>query len=439
MQEWESLSSDEAWANDTTVDTLRNKKFRKYVVLLVGAYAGPLQQRIINAVERMPVTLLRMTCAKPSDSCGVRHAVAKAVVDTPPGQLEHNAKMLMSDYPQAMHDAALTGKLDVGVHKLLLAIRHTWRATVQEQESENSVITKMSDLAPYMGIRLPSDRCKIKKVVWDFQEIHAQHISLQSRQSALSHVKLKAKALESTLNVCVENHGPMSKAVDDQHSRWADPDHHAASSVDVSQDKVALTPALKWASRFNPVWNRAHRISSDECLVFQFRTGAGPRARLATIGGQCDAWLCVDKYRSLGCMWKGRIQSTSASDTTFTIIRPFVLMTSVDVFAMQFQAVCESPDKILECRLFSITYDRSDFVASVETEHSKFLMELTYRAPRVAPQPLIGDAVQAGVVQNVADAEGSPEECDEDEPSCARRRTIVYFFCLFMSSGARLG
>ena len=125
-----------------------------------------------------------------------------------------------------------------------------------------------------------------------------------------------------------------------------------------------------------------HDISSDKCLVFQFRSC--PRQRLVAIGGQCDAWLCIDKFRTMGCMWKGCLQSPSAENATFTIAKPFKFMTSADVIAAQYEIMLAQPDKTLEGRLFALKYDRSNFVGSVETEKSKLVVELRYQAS--APQ-----------------------------------------------------
>ena len=183
------LLSDQAWEKELGADDLRSPSLRKYVVLLIGAYSGPFYQRIVTVVDAMPITLLRMTCAQPSEGCELRKAVAKIIVDTPADQLEHNAKLLKLDYPEEMLDASVTGKLDVRPHRFLSAIRHTWKPTAQEQESENSMITKMSDVAPTLGIQLASDRCKIKKVIGDFEDMLTKNLAaIQAHSSAKSKI-----------------------------------------------------------------------------------------------------------------------------------------------------------------------------------------------------------------------------------------------------------
>ena len=162
--EWEDLLDDVFWVKhgiDLSPDT------REHIVFLVSSYAGGYHRRIHTRVGSMPVQLLVFAKTPPNQACNQRRRVAiEALSSVIP--LEQNLELVKSTWPEALTKASVDGTFELEPYAAISALRAVWKATTEEQESDNPVITHMGELAPNMDVETASSRLVIKKDVERF-------------------------------------------------------------------------------------------------------------------------------------------------------------------------------------------------------------------------------------------------------------------------------
>jgi hypothetical protein len=130
---------------------------------------------------------LRLCYSKPDEFCDFRKAVAAELSATPDDGLDDMTRKIKHHFGDQLMHSAQTGFIHCDLHQLLDDIFEMFMTDTQEVEGINSIIKKITDIAPAIKLALLSDRVVIKKSLADVIKDGERYTRLERRRCAIQH------------------------------------------------------------------------------------------------------------------------------------------------------------------------------------------------------------------------------------------------------------
>jgi len=147
-------------------DRESKEKLTGRIVMFTMECCADFERRIRGQTKRFPLQMLWMVYKPPEVKCPKRAAVANEMLKqrAESRSVEDGITWkVVALFPEELQHAEKTGKLDANLYKLLLAISKLLMSDTQEIEGMNSVIKRVLEIAPAIGLRLVCARLMIKK------------------------------------------------------------------------------------------------------------------------------------------------------------------------------------------------------------------------------------------------------------------------------------
>ena len=135
----------------------------EFAVLCILNASASFERRIHRSLRRFPCLLLWFAAHPPTTPCSQRERIAKLILDTPPSDLEINARKIRLLCDSDLRQAAAHGTTGIFLFTLVKCISISIKADVQEIEGINSMIKRIGERAPNMSLELLWARIAIKK------------------------------------------------------------------------------------------------------------------------------------------------------------------------------------------------------------------------------------------------------------------------------------
>ena len=132
---------------------------------MVGTAAAEYHRRICVLLSEFPLLILWLPQNKPSEPCRQRQRVVKDLLSRELKDLDVTSAKIRELFAAELKQTADDGTLCPQLYAILLEFRKQLVFSAQIIESANSIITKMTGLAPYMEHQLASSRVTQKKEV----------------------------------------------------------------------------------------------------------------------------------------------------------------------------------------------------------------------------------------------------------------------------------
>ena len=138
------------------------------VVSMLCVAAGEFYRRIMLLITEFPLLLLWLPERPPNKYCADRQRVATTLLDRELHSLDVTSAKVRRLFAGELKQTKADGTLCPQVHRLFLNWRKQLKDNAQVVESANSIITKMTAMAPYMDHPLLACRlCQKKKLTTD--------------------------------------------------------------------------------------------------------------------------------------------------------------------------------------------------------------------------------------------------------------------------------
>ena len=164
----------------------------------------------------------------------------------------------------------------------------------------------------------------------------------------------------------------------------------------VVENRWAAAAHKRWSDAYDDVGGAG--VGSRYCTVLR-------RSAAQSDAGVSGTWLCFDKFR---CIW--RFMQAELNGDRLMIVKPFVIRTSIEVFASEYGYVHDGigPKEVryVSVNLIPLRFDRADFGAIVEHAASSTVSQLRpARSIFAKPVPKqVGDAKHQAVAKNFDDS-----------------------------------